>query len=169
MKKYQKEQLLALLKKGSIRLVTDHGDIDQSHLSMVGENGEAIYETPFASVKVSVYEKGGDTVYRSVKLLCRSDLTLYRIDFVTRFGQEPVEFIEYRSFLNASAAAFVRYDSIGFYTGVENPLSNASLKIQDIRIPLTVLLTLQGTHLFILYISHMKISSLLPMPYSIRN
>ncbi|MGN1410154.1 MAG: hypothetical protein ACI4XJ_08255 [Eubacteriales bacterium] len=121
-----KEQLSALLEFGNIRIVTDCGEIDLSRLSCMRENYVNVYETSFAKITVSVYEKSGKTVYRDIKLYCKSDLTLFRIDFLIDFPDVPKDFIEYKSFINAPAAAFIRYDDIGYYTGAENPFFSAS-------------------------------------------
>lgn len=123
--KETKEDLFSRLKCGGIRIVTNRGEIVSDSGLEFDEKEEALLETAFAKVILSVYEKGGNTVYRSIRLLCKEELILYRIEFVTNFGQTPFQFIDYKSFLNAPAAAFVRYDNIGFYTGIENPFFSA--------------------------------------------
>lgn len=96
----RKEQLCSLMKAGTVRLVTSFGDMElKPSQGTALDNGEIAYENSFARAVVSVYEKGGETVYRSVRLFGKTELTLYRVDFVTEFEQEPQEFIEYKSFL----------------------------------------------------------------------
>lgn len=125
MERYTKEQLKGLLTAGSVHIITDQGEADVQQMTEKGP-GRYLLDTPFAQFTVSVFEKGRDTVYRTVAFTCKTDLTLYRIDFLTVFPGIYAEFIEYKSFINAPAAAFVRYDDIGFYTGVENPFFQAS-------------------------------------------
>ena len=78
-KKYRKEQLASILAEGNIRIVTNHGEIDLRNLPHICKNNESVYETSFAKVFVSVYEKGGDTVYRSLKLLCKKEGVNYSV------------------------------------------------------------------------------------------
>jgi len=113
-KKCSKACLAGLLQKGCIRISTSHGEIN------IGKE-EYLWETSYAKVKVSVFDNGGDTVYRGLQLECKTDLELYRVDFITEFPFKPKAFIAYRSFVDAPAAAFVRYENSGFFTGVENP------------------------------------------------
>lgn len=121
-----KELMYYLMEMGIVRLVTNLGDIVLEPKTASNQNRKNEYESSFAKVTSTMFDKGGDTVYRSIKLICKKELILYRIDFVTDFNRCPNEFVEYKSFLNAPAAAFVRYDTYGFYTGVENPFFSAS-------------------------------------------
>ena len=121
-------RLMELLRAGNIRIFTDSGMIDLSELRGVGDNAGTVYETPWARVTVFFYAKCGETVYRHFTVQCKENLTLYRIDFLTDFLREPRELLMYRSFLNAPAAAFARYGSIGYYTGVENPFFSTTVE-----------------------------------------
>lgn len=127
--KYSKKRLLDLLQRGRIKISTSCGEMEISQGSCEYSRGEYLYEASYAKVKISVFDKGGDTVYRGLKLEPKTDLTLYRVDFITDFPSSPATFIAYRSFIDAPAAAFLRYRNIGFYTGVENPFFTA--KAQD--------------------------------------
>ena len=115
------QQCERLLKNGNVRIVTNFGEIELCDLSFTFSNGEMIYNTPFADITVRVYKQNGETSYRTVRLKCKKDITLYKIDFLIDFNFLPKEVIEYKSFINAPSAVFVRFDEIGFYTGVENP------------------------------------------------
>lgn len=126
------EKLIPLLKGGNIRISTASGELDLSKLRGTAQGGETVYETPLARVTVSVFDKGGETAYRGVTIECREDLTLYRLDFLTDFSQTPREFVAYRSFINAPAAAFVRYDGMGYYTGVENPFFSMTIEGSEV-------------------------------------
>ncbi len=121
-----KDRLHRLLCTGFIRVVTSQGDWELTPSALLGE--ETIYHTPVGKITVSVYDKGGDTVYRSMTLYCQTDVTLYRLDFLTELASAPVAFMEYKSFVHAPTAAFIRYAEEGLYTGVENPFFSASLE-----------------------------------------
>ncbi len=133
-RKKLKARLTDLLHGGSIRIFTCHGEMEITQKSCEDKGGEYHYETSYAKVKVTVFDKGGKTVYRSLMLECKTDLTLYRVDFITEFPSSASAFIAYRSFIDAPAAAFVRYENIGFYTGVENPFFTAEAEDDMVRI-----------------------------------
>lgn len=118
---YNIEELMTFLGNGGISIATDLGEICLYKADFLYEGDCLIYENSFVKVSIDIYSKGGDTVYRNVTVLCKARLTLYRIDFLLRFDETPDTFIEYKTFINAPGAAFVRYSDTGFYTGVENP------------------------------------------------
>ncbi len=133
-KSYTIEEIMDFLYKGEISIMTDLGEIRLNKTDLFYEQNCCIYENSFARVSVSVYSKGGDTVYRDITVSCKCDMTLYRINFLLRFDEEPDTFIEYKTFINAPGAAFVRYSDVGFYTGAENPFFHASMNGKELCI-----------------------------------
>ena len=118
---YTNKEMMNILINGRISVVTDLGEIILSNPKINCENNSYTYENNFARIEVSVYSKDGDTVYRRVSVLCKADITLYKINFMLEFDEEPDTFIDYKTFINAPGAVFIRYRDFGFYTGVENP------------------------------------------------
>lgn len=108
-----------ILSEGNITVCTDKGEIT---LPVEGA------ETDWAKLNVKVTNKGGKTFYRTLTVFCKSDLTLYEIRLSIPSPKEENEFVFYKTFINAPAAAFVRCGKRGFYTGVENPFFTAEKK-----------------------------------------
>ena len=63
-----KETRFHLLTQGSIQLVTDEGEVvlDLSP----SRAGKLLFTTPYAEGSVSVFDKGGETVYRGLCFRC---------------------------------------------------------------------------------------------------
>lgn len=129
-----RERLQALLRSGRIRL--DLGDEETDLIDLPGTRGDrqVRYDTDAFTATVSVYSKGGDTFYRGLRIECRKDMTLHSIEFVTELGRVPREFVFYRTFINAPAAAFARYGDMGLYIGVENPFFSAQLRGSEVSL-----------------------------------
>ncbi|MBQ4082216.1 MAG: hypothetical protein IJC55_02860 [Clostridia bacterium] len=132
--KFQKRDLYSLLADASVCLSTDRGNITLCHTPQVFENNQYSYETDFCRVVVSVYDKGSQTVYRNITITCKEDLVLYRIDLLMQLPKRPNEFIEYKTLINAPAAALIRYQGTGLFTGAENPFFRATLQKETVCI-----------------------------------
>lgn len=107
------------LKSGIVRLETDKGIF--SLCDSLSDGDEYICENSVARFRISVFDKGGETVYKTVEVTCKTDLTLYSVSFVMDEVPTLQELVFYKSFINAPAAGFLRCGKEGFYTGVENP------------------------------------------------
>ncbi len=123
-----------MLQSGSINVYTDYGNVILSSENLVFKNGEYYYENDFANFQISIYDKNGKTHYRELKLLPKRKLTLYQIDFTIYAPQNQKDFIFYKTFINAPAAAFIRCEQTGFYTGIENPFFSAVAKDNKITL-----------------------------------
>jgi len=125
------QQLCSLLQQGTVSVITDTGVYDTSCLCAEKLSKSLLYETDVFTLCVRIFTKGGLTAYRSICLTCKQDLTLYRLDFALPCPADPEEFLFYRSFLDAPAAAFIRYAKEGLFTGIENPFFTASANTSD--------------------------------------
>ena len=103
---------LGALQCGSVFIETDKGNFELSQNSL---------ENVFARFSLSVFDKGGETAYKTVLIDCKTDLVLYRISFIISKPKNQKEFVFYKTFINAPAAGFLRCGKFGFYTGAENP------------------------------------------------
>ena len=116
------------LRSGSVLIETDKGDFEFSQRDCNAYR----FENGSARVSVSVFDKGGDTAYKTVWITCKTDLVLYRISFIMPKPRELKELIFYKTFIDAPAAGFLRCGGFGFYTGAENPFFSVTAEGEDI-------------------------------------
>lgn len=128
----EQKTMRALLANGKIRVLTDGGEFELTGRYASSGGSCAVLENDHVRMEASVFDKGGETVYRGVKVECRENLTLYRLEYELEIPEGMREFIFYRSFIDAPAAAFIRCEGAGFFTGAENPFFEAAC--QDGRI-----------------------------------
>ena len=83
------------------------------------------YENDFAEFTVEIWNKGGKTLYKTLHISCKKDIILYDVKFCIPVPKNKTDFVFYKSFIDAPAAAFIRCGDRGFYTGVENPFFTA--------------------------------------------
>ena len=83
------------------------------------------YENDFAEFTVEIWNKGGKTLYKTLHISCKKDIILYDVKFCIPVPKNKTDFVFYKSFIDAPAAAFIRCGDCGFYTGVENPFFTA--------------------------------------------
>jgi len=126
-----------MLLAGEICLYTDQG-------VMTICAGRKETENDAASIQADIFDKGGDVVYRIVRLKCRKNLTLYRLEYLLEVPAEYGQFIEYKTFIEAPAAAFVRYGEESLFTGVENPFFSARMDGQRLCLSYEPSLILQA-------------------------
>ena len=115
---------LNALRSGSVFIETDKGNFELSQNSL---------ENVFARFSLSVFDKGGETAYKTVLIDCKTDLVLYRISFIISKPKNQKEFVFYKTFINAPAAGFLRCGKFGFYTGAVNSASIRERKTHFFR------------------------------------
>ena len=118
---YLHNEAVIALQNGSILIETDRGDFTLSLCDGIQKGNSHVFENAIARFEISVFDKGGETAYRTVSLACKTDLVLYRISFITQKPRAFKELVFYKTFINAPAAGFLRCGNRGFYTGAENP------------------------------------------------
>lgn len=120
-KQYLLQKSDLILRGGSILIETDKGDFAFSLSNCTATESGHVLENAVARFRIAVFNKGGETVYRTVSVECKTDLVLYRISFITQKPSELDELVFYKTFIDAPAAGFLRCGKFGFYTGAENP------------------------------------------------
>lgn len=118
------------LRSGKLLIETDMGTFELSQ----SECNAYSFENDFARFSVSVFDKGGETVYKTVCVNCKTDLVLYRISFIIPKPRELTEFIFYKTFIDAPAAGFLRCGSFGFYMGAENPFFSVTAEGESVTV-----------------------------------
>lgn len=121
-KLFELEKMFAL---GEIYVYTDQGVVIVSAGNAEANENNVCFENEFAKFSINIWNKGGKTAYRSMKIFCKKDITLYEIKFSIPSPKKKSEFVFYKTFINAPAVAFIRCEEVGFYTGVENPFFTA--------------------------------------------
>lgn len=116
--------LESMLASGRICVCTDCGTFSLGGSELFSAPRTRI-ENDFAEFTVEIQSKGGKTVYKSLRIVCKRDLILCDVRFCLPAPQNKTEFVFYKTFINAPAAAFIRCGDLGFYTGVENPFFTA--------------------------------------------
>lgn len=107
-----------ILQDAGICIETDKGDFELSQIALNDNRSENEFAIFTAS---SVFDKGGETAYRTLEVNSKADLVLYRISFILPKPQELMELVFYKTFIDAPAAGFLRCGEYGFYVGAENP------------------------------------------------
>lgn len=119
---------------GTVCIDTEKGRVDLQQLPSRLKNGALEYQTAIGRIALRVYIKDGAAIYRSFLLTCKSDLVLKKVEYVTKFGVAPQSVVDYRSFIDAPAAAFVRYPETGVFTGLENPFFKTSFNGDELTL-----------------------------------
>lgn len=116
-KKSLQAKAAVAVKDCSILIETDKGNFAFSKSDLNGNR----FENEFAGFTASFFDKCGETVYKTVTVDCKTDLTVYRISFIIPKPKGLQEVIFYKTFIDAPAAGFLRCGEYGFYVGAENP------------------------------------------------
>lgn len=103
-----------------ITVYTDYGTAEL--FSEVERDGEDfVYAFPFAEFRLCYKSTDGDFSERLLSVSSRERLIIYKIEKTMVFSEGVEEVLDYKTFRYASAAAFVRFDGFGLYTGFANP------------------------------------------------
>ena len=121
-----------LLKNGTVICDTNMGSVSLSLKNCRFDGRKYTFENTFAYFTVNVFDKGGETAYKTVEIECKTDLILYRVSFFTASPLQMQDLIFYKSFIDAPAAGFLRCGPIGFYIGAENPFFSVVQRDGDV-------------------------------------
>lgn len=136
MKKTRKQVLLTdareMLKSGTYLIATDRGDFFLGLDDCRFDGMAYLFENCFVRLAISMFDKGGETVYATVKIECKTDLVLYHVSFRIATPKAMQELVFYKSFIDAPAAGFLRCGEFGFYIGVENPFFHVTGENGDV-------------------------------------
>ena len=114
----------AVLTLGRVCVRTDLGTVSFGGTEQISHS-KTQFENDFAKFTVEIKCKAKKMAYKILRIACKRDMILYDVKFCIPTPQDRTEFVFYKTFINAPAAAFVRCGERGFYTGIENPFFTA--------------------------------------------
>lgn len=102
----------------------------------------------FANMTIKIIGNNEDFKEYSFSIIPLEDLTIYSVERQLYFDEIPLEVIDYKTFRNASAATFIRFDNCGYFAGFANPFCTTIVKGKVVLIQFEAALLLKKDELF---------------------
>lgn len=125
-----------------------HTDKGEMFLNVNYTENNTLILTSFAELKLFELNKNYEIVEYNFSIKAIDDLKIYTVERQILLSEIPVEVIDYKTFRNASAATFIRFEDAGIFAGFANPFCNAEQNGKKVSISFEAALILKKGDVF---------------------